>query len=304
MKGIFTLLKSIAEANWFSRFILATIIAAAVVVGLETSPRLLDEHGNLLHFFDKLILWIFTLEAAIKMGQHGGKWFKYFKDPWNVFDFCIVVVCFLPSENAQFAAVLRLARILRALRLITAVPRLQVLVSCLLKSIPSMFYVGILLFLMFYIYGVVGVFMFRENDPVHFPDLSTSLLTLFRVVTLEDWTDVMYIQMYGFENYTGGNFDPAEKKMPLLGAAYFVSFVGLGTMIMLNLFIGVIISSMDEAQDEKQKHELADATAAGTADTLLHDAESIEQQIVTLQESLHRLRLRLENAEARKPPKD
>ncbi len=115
--------------------------------------------------------------------------------------------------------------------------------------------------MLFYVYAVLGVYLFRGNDPVHFQDLSTALLTLFRVVTLEDWTDVMYIQMYGSEAYPNyadfaqAHLREASRAMPVLGAAFFVSFVMLGTMIMLNLFIGVIINSMSEAQADRESEE-------------------------------------------------
>lgn len=242
------------DSNEFQYGILAVIVLAALLVGLETSPDLVARHGALLHGLDALVLWVFVAEAALKIARYG---YRYFFDPWNIFDFLIVVVCFLPI-GGQYAAVLRLARVLRAMRLITAVPRLQLLVGSLLKSIPSLAYVGLLLVVLFYIYAVMGVFMFRGNDPVHFQDLSTALLTLFRVVTLEDWTDVMYIQVYGSDAYPGyGDYARAHLRevsqaMPILGVAYFVSFVLIGTMIMLNLFIGVIINSMDEAQAESE----------------------------------------------------
>ena len=109
------------------------------------------------------------------------------------------------------------------------IPRLQLLVSAMLKSLPSMGYVTILLFLLFYIYAVMGVMLFGKNDPVHFGDLWLSLLSLFRVVTLEDWTDVMYLQMFGSDVYQGYNQDytgPIEPKaMPITAVLYFVSFV-------------------------------------------------------------------------------
>jgi len=250
-------LASLVESHGFQYGILGVIVLAAVLVGIETLPSAVAQYGALLHGLDELVLWIFAAEAALKILSGGGRWYRYFSDPWNVFDFLIVVICFMPIDS-QYAAVLRLARVLRAMRLITAVPKLQLLVGSLLKSIPSLAYVGMLLGVLFYIYAVMGVFMFRGNDPVHFYDLSTSLLTLFRVVTLEDWTDVMYIQMYGSDAYPGyadfaqAHLRKASYAMPLLGAAYFVSFVMLGTMIMLNLFIGVIINSMDEAQAESE----------------------------------------------------
>lgn len=247
----------IVDSDLFQNSILIVIVLAAVLIGLETSQTLVAAHGDLLHALDAVILWIFVAEAALKIGAHGPRWYRYFADPWNIFDFLIVVVCFLPI-GGQYAAVLRLVRVLRVLRLITAVPRLQLLVSSLLKSIPSLVYVGLLLGLLFYVYAVVGVFMFRDNDPVHFADLPTALLSLYRVVTLEDWTDVMYIQIYGSDAYPGYDslaglhLPRVSEAMPLLGAAYFISFVMLGTMIMLNLFIGVIINSMDEAQAERE----------------------------------------------------
>ena len=162
------------------------------------------------------------------------------------------------------SAVLRLFRLLRVLRLVTVIPRLQVIVGALLRSLPSMVYISILLFLLFYVYAVLGVILFRENDPIHFGNLWTSLLSLFRVVTLEDWTDVMYIQMFGSDAYEGYNqsvegLKVVRKARPLIGALYFVSFVLLGTMVMLNLVIGVVLSGMDEAQKEvadRQIHEL------------------------------------------------
>jgi voltage-gated sodium channel len=245
------------DSDLFQNAILAVISLAAILVGLETSRDLMARHGDLLHALDRLILWVFVLEAALKIARHGRHWYRYFTDPWNLFDFSIVVVCFLPV-GGQYAAVLRLARVLRALRLVSAVPKLQLLVGSLLKSLPSLVYVGLLLAVMFYIYAVVGVFLFRGNDPVHFSDLATALLTLFRVVTLEDWTDVMYIQMYGsaaypgYADFAGAHLVEASRALPLVGAGYFVSFVLLGTMIMLNLFIGVIISSMEEAQAERE----------------------------------------------------
>ena len=253
--------KRIAESTGFQRGVLALIILAAVLVGLETDPYITSVYGDLIRTLNDIILWAFVAEAVIKMAQHGRYFLRYFKDPWNIFDFAIIAVCFLPI-NAQYAAVLRLARVFRSLRLVTALPKLQMLVNALLNSIPAMIYVGLMLFLLFYLYGVMGVFLFRDNDPVHFENLPTSMLTLFRVVTQEDWTDVMYIQMYGSEvyppPYRTTELEAKPSARPVLGAMFFVSFVFFGTMIMLNLFIGVILNSMEEVQREKEKQALDD----------------------------------------------
>ena len=253
----------IVDSHWFRNTVIAVIVVAGALVGVQTFPELDAAYAVTWEVLNRVVLGIFVIEIILKMTARWPRPLDYFKDGWNIFDFTIVAVCFLPFGGA-YAAVLRLFRLLRVVRLITVIPRLQVLVGAMLKSLPSMFYVTVLLALLFYIYAVVGVMLFRGNDPVHFGDLWTSMLSLFRVVTLEDWTDVMYIQMYGSNAYEGYNqattgMTIIPKAQPLLGAAYFVSFVLLGTMVMLNLVIGVIINGMDEAQKEladRQIHEL------------------------------------------------
>ena len=257
--------KSIVKSKLFQRLIIITILLAGIVVGMQTYKEFAIENAFILDTLDRLILAIFTIEAIIKILAEGNRPQNYYKNPWNVFDFIIVAACLLePIINlgAGFLPVLRLARILRVLRLVSAIPKLQLLVSCLLRSLPSMFYVSILLFILFYIYGTMAVFLYSENDPIHFRNLQTSILSLFRVVTLEDWTDVMYINMYGSENYGYSSGDlakwsPVSSASPLGAAFFFVSFVLIGTMIVLNLVIGVIMNSMDESNEEmKVKQEL------------------------------------------------
>jgi voltage-gated sodium channel len=248
----------ISENRLFKRFIIFTILLAAVVVGIQTYKEFAQKYSSLLSILDGFILLVFIIEAGIKILAEGKKPQNYFKNPWNVFDFLIVVACLLEpifDLGGEFLPVLRLARILRVLRLVTAIPKLQLLVTCLLKSLPSMFYVSILLFLLFYVYGTLAVFFYGENDPIHFRNLQSSILTLFRVVTLEDWTDVMYINMYGSDNYGYSAQDfskwtPTPSASPLGAAIFFVSFVLIGTMIVLNLVIGVIMNSMDESNRE------------------------------------------------------
>jgi len=280
---------SLANSDYFNRFIVATILMAGVVVGAQTYTNFAQENAQILSFLDRLILIIFTLEASIKILAQGKNPFNYFKNPWNIFDFFIVAACLLePFLNlgGAFLPVLRLARILRVLRLVTAIPKLQLLVTCLLKSLPSMLYVSILLFLLFYIYGAMAVFLFGENDPIHFRNLQTSILSLFRVVTLEDWTDVMYINMYGSNEYGYTAYDlvkwnPTSYGSPLLGAVFFVSFVLIGTMIVLNLVIGVIMNSMDESNAEmsiKQEIEKRRSNPEPVRDGL-HDLQNRMEEL-------------------------
>ncbi len=249
---------NLSRSNFFNQFIIGTILLTGVVIGAQTYKDFAEKNVTVLNFLDQTILVIFTIEALIKILAEGHRPFNYFKNPWNVFDFAIVAACLLEpflQLGGAFLPILRLARILRVLRLITAIPKLQLLVTCLLKSLPSMFYVSILLFLLFYVYGAMAVFLFGENDPIHFRNLQTSILSLFRVVTLEDWTDVMYINMYGSNAYGYSaddlsKWNPASSQSPLGAAIFFVSFVLIGTMIVLNLVIGVIMNSMDGSNEE------------------------------------------------------
>ncbi len=290
-------LAALAETAWFQNFITVTILAAGVVVGMETYPSMIQAYGEALHAANWIILAIFILEIVVKMGAHGSKPWRYFKDPWNIFDFTIVALCLLPVD-ASFVAVLRLARVLRVLKLVTAVPKLQILVGALLKSIPSMFYVSILLTLLFYLYATTAVFFFSENDPIHFENLQMAMLSLFRAVTLEDWTDLMYIQMYGCDNY---GYDGNEalctlpKAQPVFGAFFFVSFVLSGTMVILNLFIGVIMSGMEEATAEADEMQKASRTERAS---LEQELDELNAQIAALGKQVRSLAVRARNEAA------
>ena len=254
------LLQKIADSRVFHDLILGLILLSGILVGMETYPPFHPDTrvGHAMIVVQDIILLIFVLEAVIKIGACGRKPWRYFANPWNVFDFTIVAICFLPI-GAQFAMVFRMARVLRTLRLLTTLPRLQILVNALIKSIPSLGYVGVLLLLHFYIYAVMGTFLFQRNDPIRFGNLHSSMMTLFEVLTLEGWNDVFNTQMLGsdvtysdeWQQLSGGR--RVSTPHPIEAAAYFVTFIMLGTMIMLNLFTGVIINSMQEAQAHHDK---------------------------------------------------
>ena len=292
--GSFPRLISLVESKSFTCSVIFIILVAAVLVGMETSKSIMGRHGSLIHFLDSVVLYIFAAEALLKILSHWPRPTNYFKDGWNVFDFLIVLICFMPFE-AEYVAVLRLARVLRVLRLMSIVPRLQLLVVALLRSIPSMFYVTILLFILFYIYAVLGVMLFGENDPKHYATLGDSMLSLFRIVTLEDWTDIMYINMYGADKY---GYEVAEMATYpgikphgsiISSVAFHVSFVLFGTMIMLNLFIGVIMTGMQEAQEETAKMNNGDKDSVsrfGDYGALVEEMSKLEDQVRSLKNKL------------------
>ena len=293
-------LRHITESAWFANTIRVVILLAGICVGLETSPQITEHWGSTLGLINDVILWIFVVEAAMKIGAEGRKPWRYLKDPWNVFDFTIVAVCFMPF-NAQYIAVLRLLRLLRVLKLVRTLPRLQVLVGTLLNAIPSMGYVSLLLFMLFYVYAVSAVFLFGANDPLHFANLPLAMLTLFRVVTAEDWTDVMYIQMYGCDGYGYEGIEDLctqPEAYPVFGAVFFVSFMLIGAMVILNLFIGVIMNSMDESEKEQvlaKRLARANELSEGE-DSIETDLELMRKQLHAFQETLEAIQYRLKHS--------
>lgn len=289
----------IVKSGWFTALVLLLIIAASALVGLETLPQFDEstDRGQALMRVQDLILWLFVIEAGIKIAAHGARPWRYFLDPWNILDFVIIAVCFLPLDS-KYAAVFRLARLLRALRLVTILPKLQLLVGALLNSIPSLAYVGILLFVHFYMYAVMGVFIFRENDPLRFGSLPQAMLTLFQILTLEGWNDILYTQFWGSDT----TYDDAMRQLagagrvstafPLIAPAYFVSFILLGTMIMLNLFVGVIINGMEEAQAEADEERRTRHMKARGFITIGDELAEVRHDLEKLQERIQGIQLR------------
>ena len=268
--------RRIIHSPWFQRFIIATIIFAGVLAGVETDAGMMAAHGNLLHSLDRIVLGVFIIEATLKLTAHSPRPWNYFKDGWNVFDFAVVVLCLLPMDS-QFAVVLRLGRTLRLLRLVSALPKLQLLVGALIKSFSSMGYVGLLLGIMFYIYAITGVHLFGGHDKEHFGNLSQAFLTLFQTITLDDWKFL---------------FASASSNSPAIAAAYFVSFILLGTMIMLNLFIGIIMNSMSEMHAELEEQVRAKQNIEGK-EGILSDLAALDQQLSSLKSQLMNLRGKL-----------
>ena len=259
-------IQKFAQSRLFQNSIIAVILFTAFIIALEAFPQIMTQ--NLQDSFDlmhEIILWIFVAEAIIKLVAAWPRPQEYFKDSWNMFDFSLIVLSLLPFSG-QFAMIGRLLRLFRVLRLVAALPELRLIVETLLRSIPSMLNVIILMSIIFFIYGVAGYHLFHEHDPTHWRDLSYAILTLFRIVTLEDWTDVMYKAMelspyYGF---------------------YFVSFVVFGTFIVINLFMAVVINNLDQAKIEQlgklenpNLHEELMQTLNGTREKL----ERLEAQL-------------------------
>ena len=233
MKGLRWVCARIVAAPAFNGLIIAMILITALGLGLETSQAFHARFGHAVQWAFHVALAIFVIEAAIKLTAVAPRFERYFKDGWNLFDFVILVVAFLPDAG-ELALIARLARLLRVLRVATVVPQLRVIVSTLIRSLPGLGHVMLLLSSVFYVYAIAGVHLFRDHDPTHWRSLGIALLSLFRVMTLEDWTDIMYVAM----------------ELHPMAWLFFVSFVMLAAVIMINLVIAVVINNLHDARLE------------------------------------------------------
>lgn len=259
-----TLAKWVAS-GWFQHGITAVIIANAVVIGLDTSEALYENFHGLFVILNQVFLVVFILEALCKLGALLPKPSRYFSDGWNIFDFSIIVVSLIPATG-ELATLARLARLLRVLRLVSSFPELRLIVATLIRSIPSMGHVLILMSIIFYVYGVAGYHLFHEADPTHWRTLGISLLSLFRIVTLEDWTDIMYAAMAVYP----------------WAWVYFISFVVMGTFVVINLFIAVVLNNLDEAKAERLK----ELQLPPTHEEIVEELRSTQQALAKLQSQL------------------
>ncbi len=249
-------LEVLVESEGFNRFITAIIVFAALLIGLETYQPLMQRYGDWFHWLNNAVLVVFVLEALLRFGATWPKPSRYFANAWNVFDLLIILLTLLPGLSA-YAPAVRLIRLLRVLRLLRTVPELQIILGALLRSIPSMGYVLLLLVLFVYIYAVAGVFLFGPNDPVHFRDLHTAALTLFKTLTGEGWIDFLDVQVYGCQKFELPFPEQCTQSQanPVVAVIYFVSYILLGTMIFLNLLVGIVVGSMDEVRQNHQRQK-------------------------------------------------
>ena len=214
--------------------VVAVILLNAVILGLETSPAIMAGWGTALVLLDKLCLAVFLIEIALKLAAYRG---RFWRNGWNVFDFLVVAIALAPGAGPW--AVLRSLRVLRVLRLLTVVPSLRKVVAAFLHSIPGLTGVVAVMAIFFYTAGVLATRLFGESYPEWFGSLGKSLYTLFQVMTLESWSM--------------GIVRPVMESHPWAWA-FFVPFIIVATFTILNLFIGIIVSTMQELSMMPEHH--------------------------------------------------
>jgi len=253
-------LRELVESRGFTRFITAVILINAITLGLETSPAAVAAAGPWLHALDRAALLIFTAEIALKLWVYRR---QFFSNGWNLFDFSIVAIAWLPTSGPF--AVLRALRVLRVLRLISVVPQLRVVVGALFNSLPGMAAIIAVLTLLFYIAAVMATNLFGGAFPEWFGGVGESMYTLFQIMTLESWSM--------------GIVRPVMEVYPLAWV-FFVPFVIITSFAVLNLFIALIVNSMQMIHmQDRESAESAEITAHTEREQLLHEVRALRAEI-------------------------
>lgn len=246
------------ESQWVQNLIITLILINAITLGLETSDLAQRYTAGVLLWIEQVVLAVFVVELALKLFAFG---LRFFKSGWNVFDFVIVGISLAPQTGAF--SILRALRILRVLRLLSTVDRLRVIVESLLRAIPSIGWIGVLLLLVFYIFGVMGTQLFGASFPDWFGNVGRTMYTLFQVMTLEAWS--MEIAR------------PVMKLYPYAWL-YFIPFILITSFTVLNLFIGIIVNTMQSLHWEEEEATRIDLEARARAE---------RERMVKLLEELH-----------------
>ncbi|SLN69659.1 Ion transport protein [Falsiruegeria litorea R37] len=247
-------LSSFIDHPSFGQFITGVIVINAVLLGLETSPEIMADFGGVIKTLDTLCLGIFIVEIALKLVAQGR---RFFTNGWNLFDFIIVGIALVPG--GQGLSVLRALRILRVLRVISVAPRLRRVVEGFITALPGMASVFLLMTIIFYIGAVIATKLFSQSFPAWFGDLGLSAYTLFQIMTLESWSM--------------GIVRPVMEVYPYAWA-FFVPFIMITTFAVVNLLVGLIVNSMQDAHQEED-HERTDAYR----DEVISRLEAIEQRL-------------------------
>lgn len=227
-------LQKIHDNKIFEWSVVTVIILSALLIGAKTY-QLPPYVISVLTYADIAVTLFFLAEIFIRFIASEDKR-NFFKSGWNIFDALIVIVSLIPIEDSEMALIGRLVRVFRVLRMVSIIPELRILINSLLKAMPQLSYVMLLMFIIFYIYGAVGSFFFNQINPVLWGDIATSMLTLFRVMTFEDWTDVMYETM---ETYP-------------FSWSFYLSFIFFTAFAFLNMVIGIVVSVLEK---ENAAHE-------------------------------------------------
>jgi voltage-gated sodium channel len=284
------------ESPAFGNLIVAVILLNAVTIGIQTYPIPGWLH-TLIELTDRIFLGVFVVELVLRLAADGFRPQRFFRSGWNIFDFVVVAAAFVPGLSAN-STVLRLVRLLRVARLIKLMPDVGVLLDGMRRAAGPAFSLVALTALLCYLYAILGVVLFGTRAPQYFGNAGEAVLTLFTLLTLEGWNSVMY----------------DLRAVSAAAIPFTISFVLIGTYIVINLVVGVVITSLDEAyktraSDEAARHDLTrtihDLRASlDQLETKLQQGGMVDRSTVGAEELEHRVEAHLPSAEPAGAPPD
>lgn len=256
-------LQAVESSKLFQTAVIGIILLSALTIGARTYelPATLNQF---LGHLDAAVTSFFLAEILLRFAAHPNKQ-RFFADGWNVFDTIIVIGSLIPLDQAESVLLGRLLRVFRVLRMVSVVPELRFLINSLLIAIPRMGYIALLMFIIFYIYGTIGSLFFHDINPVLWGDVAIAMLTLFRVATFEDWTDVMYETM----------------SVHPMSWIYYLTFIFLTAFVFLNMMVGTILEVMGS---ERQRRDAELNQAA--VDQAHAEREHMAAQITAMSQQL------------------
>ena len=252
--------EALITSRRFELAITAIIILNAITLGLETSDAAMAAFGPVLLLIDRVVLWIFVVELALRFYVYRT---RFFHDPWRVFDFVIVGIALMPATGSL--SVLRALRILRVLRLVSMVPSLRRVVGGLIAALPGMGSITVLLTLIFYVFSVIATKLYGEAFPEWFGTLPASAYSLFQIMTLESWSM--------------GIVRPVMDVFPYAWT-FFLPFILCTTFTVLNLFIGIIVSAMQAEHEATAEEERAGLSVQ--QENILQELKALRAEIAEL----------------------
>ena len=261
-------LQSFIENARVQQFIIALILLNAVLLGMETSPSVMESAATLILTVDKAILTLFVLEILVRIYVYR---LAFWRDPWSLFDFTVVTIALVPASGPF--AVLRALRVLRVLRLLTMVPSMRRVVGALLGAIPGLASIGVMLLIFFYVFAVIATNLFGASHPEWFGTLGRSFYTLFQIMTLESWSM--------------GIVRPVMESYPYAWL-FFIPFILIATFTMLNLFIAIIVSAMQSysEQEHQETIQMVQQTEENIEADIHKEMQSLREEIRELKQLL------------------
>jgi voltage-gated sodium channel len=232
-------LQRIVDSPAFTAAVVAVILANAVVLGLQTYPSLNRDYGDALDLLNNLFLAFFVVEIGIRIAAYGRRPWRFFLDGWNVFDFLAVALAFGPGLREN-STVLRLARLARIVRVVHLLPDVRILITAVIRSLPPLGSMAILTTLILFVYGMVGWQLFGDELPNRWGTIGEAMLTLFVMLTLEDFPVYM------------------DEGMAIHSWSwiFFVSFILVAAFVVINVFIAIVLNSMEEARELERRQPL------------------------------------------------